>query len=179
MKESFKTVLVLVLMTSANAHASVFTRTMLGAALQNPSVSPMIEKNSTKLRTASAAPLGCTDFSGSWKGTCTDAKSGGRDSSLEIKQQGCQYINMDKEEYELGALKSRVATGTTASVEAISLFWSPDQKSLNFKMAYMLAELHRSAVLVSGGGEIVRSGDQLMVSQETSGLKTSCVYQKQ
>ncbi len=178
MKTRFKTIVMLAMAISSGAHASFFSRSVFGAANRSEVTALAEKKTLAKLDITKSEALAYTDFSGSWRGTCTDTK-GTHDSSVEIKQVGSQYLSFDKDEYEVGALKSKVVSGTMSSADIFSLSWSPDQKSLNFKMVYMLAELHHASLLVSGQGEIVRAGNQLTVSAEAAGQKTNCIYQKQ
>lgn len=134
-----------------------------------------------------ATTAACTDFSGTWKGKCSD----GKDKIQVIRQTGCELINVDGHSFAIGGLSSESQTipaGTTASsklpmaVSIISSYdWNEDQTALNTAHSLMVRPIGKKtwALPASFRGTYRISGSHLAIDMVTQGGKYSCSLDKQ
>jgi hypothetical protein len=95
------------------------------------------EKNTT------SAP--CTDFSGSWKGTCSISGGSSMEITRKVNQFGCEYIGGAEMMFGIGGLMTLSSTSLVpnsptadASTATISIDWNKDRTQLNSKAGYVM-----------------------------------------
>jgi hypothetical protein len=125
----------------------------------------------------------CTDFTGSWKGSCTTGDAAPVDSQVNIKQYGCAAMTVGEDFIPLEGLKSHTVTLPVDSKNVAFGFTSTsnwDTTHTLLKSTYggsVQADGH--AIQISGEGLMRIDGNKLSVGGSIFGIQVSCVYDKQ
>jgi hypothetical protein len=116
----------------------------------------------------------CTDFSGSWKGTCDDGSGNATPDSMVIEQFGCDTLSFDNDSqsYDIGGSDAQLDTSTSSTDNTtVSLDWNADKTVANLSMGGAGRILGQAVSWeLHGNGSMSLSGNTLT---STMGYQTS------
>jgi hypothetical protein len=136
----------------------------------------------------------CTNFSGTWKGKCTDTNGAETDESMVIEQYSCDSLTIDDaQSYDFGGANTETQTGTSrTNAFTTNLDWSADKTVAKLILGGGGRVLGQSINwTMNGSGSLRLSADKLYSSfgfqwQSNANGETSigsnnytCVYEKQ
>ena len=119
----------------------------------------------------------CTDFSGTWKGTCTDPANNQAEADMMIvKQSGCEsiIINNEKMEFDVEKITTEEDDSSLSEI-AVTFNWA-DQKQENFVVNYLISGESKPAspvefVYSATGKGIVKIVNNQLISTSTTSSK--------
>jgi hypothetical protein len=137
----------------------------------------------------------CTNFSGTWKGKCTDTNGAETEESMVIEQNSCDSVTInDAQSYNFGGANTDTQTGTwSTNVFTTNLDWNADKTVAKLVLGgggRILGQ--RMNWTMNGSGWLHLSADKLYsrfgfqwqstnANGETSvgGNGANCAYEKQ
>ena len=130
----------------------------------------------------------CPDFSGHWKGDCSDGKDVTKDVTTDIKQTGCYYFASGSDTYYVGGFKTETqivppSNGMSpgfVSNSTINIEWSADRSTLLLHGNLLLQNLpDATGIPVQITGNYRRDGDVLRAELQSGTWKQLCQLKKQ
>jgi hypothetical protein len=131
-----------------------------------------------------ATPTSCTDFSGTWVGSCS---VGGerKDETLVITQKGCDTIQMGSQVNLIGGLESVNVSAVTSAGKpfavtgAASMDWNKNYTELKTEFNAIVKAIGVPGQMSFAGNGLTRiDGGKLLIDLEILGIKASCSYDK-
>lgn len=130
---------------------------------------------------ADEGPTSCTNFSGTWTGTCTDSQ-GSHAETTTVVQQNCDYITVDERYFPVGGIVSESSNSATyASSVSYSLYWNSDETVMTMAIGGLFKTIDVKQAPVDFNGSMaiaLNASGQLTVNGSVLGVSTSCTYNK-
>ncbi len=123
----------------------------------------------------------CPDFSGTWKGTCTDASGKTTQDTQTFTQQGCDTLASSNLSFNIGGTKTTIDSyGAGASMtSSMTAKWTDDKKGLDLAMIGLFVG-PSSTTAYHYQGQVRGDGKKLnfQLNTEDGKLLYGCLYEK-
>jgi len=126
----------------------------------------------------------CTNFSGTWKGSCViDGKS--TPQSTTISQSGCEILVVDGNGMSVGGLANATIMAPLAENVVLgvsmgtSANWNEDHTAIHAAYTGHIQVPSHGGATLAGTSTLQMNGDRLAFDASILGVSLSCVYDKQ
>lgn len=143
-----------------------------------------LEVQSQRIGNHSFGPISCTNFTGSWKGQCTNSTAEGNTtepSSMTIVQDRCSSVKVNDENINLGAVTSKQEAGSFLMVQTNTILdWNKDATEINLDLDVLVKITLPQGEKISPriGGRIYFDNGSLIAELNGAAITTKCVYRQ-
>ncbi len=128
----------------------------------------------------------CTNFTGTWKGSCSGGDGSHQDATTTITQQGCAFLVADDQLIPLGGFMASSGVSPVDDTHALAgnlsttAGWNANKSAVQMNYSGSAQFVGQEELVQITGNTLLHiEGSQLLLDGSVAGIQISCAYDKQ